>query len=222
MPLPYLPHAVVPTGDLIPHRLSGIDVGGLYRTRDGLPALLEVDAFLAAGLCALPRRPWPLAAVAVAETPCAPGGTEPAARLRTDPRPPRVRVPVGGVWRMCCGRCGTCPREAGAALLGRYARVAAALLAAITATGVRSSLRRMPPDRLPDRLTSTAYCRALLAEVLLVAVVAVLALSARRRLRRAPGPLGAATPARAEVAAPGLVVAVSGPLTALPLPIRRS
>jgi putative copper export protein len=80
----------------------------------------------------------------------------------------------------------------------------------------------MPPDTVLDQLTTTAYGRTLLAKVLLVAVVAVLALVARLRIRRAADPLGACTPARAEVVALGLVVAVSGLLTALPLPIRWS
>ncbi len=109
---------------------------------------------------------------------------------------------------------------AGAALLGLYARVAAVLLAAITATGVWSSLRRMPPGTIVEQLTTTAYGRALLAKVLLVAAVAALALWARSRLRRAADPLSACAPARAEVVALGLVVAVSGLLTALPVPIR--
>lgn len=111
-------------------------------------------------------------------------------------------------------------RAAGAALLGLYARVAAVLLAAITATGVWSSLRRMPAATVLGQLTTTAYGRTLLAKVVLVAVVCVLALWARVRLRRAADPLTACVPARAEVAVLGTVVAVSGVLTALPLPIR--
>ncbi len=84
--------------------------------------------------------------------------------------------------------------EAGAALLGLYARVAGVLLAAITATGVCSSLRRMPVGTILDQLTTTAYGRTLLAKVLLVAAVAVLALWARSRLRRAIDPLTACSP----------------------------
>jgi hypothetical protein len=68
--------------------------------------------------------------------------------------------------------------------LGLYARVAAVLLAAITATGVWSSLRRMPAGTILDQLTTTAYGRTLLAKVILVAAVAVLALWARYRLRQ--------------------------------------
>lgn len=86
---------------------------------------------------------------------------------------------------------------------------------------VWSSLRRMPPGTILHQLTATAYGRTLVAKVFLVAAVAVLALCARRRLRRAADPLGACVPARAEVVALGVVVAVSAVLTALPLPIRR-
>jgi putative copper export protein len=111
---------------------------------------------------------------------------------------------------------------AGAALLGLYARVAAVLFAALTATGVWSALRRMPPGTVLDQLTATSYGRTLLAKLVLVAAVAVLALLARLRLRRAADRLSACVPARAEVVALGLVVAVSGLLTALPLPIRWS
>jgi hypothetical protein len=53
-----------------------------------------------------------------------------------------------------------------------------------------------------------------------VAGAAALAGWARLRLRRAADPLTASVPARAEVAVLGVVVTVSGLLTALPLPIR--
>ncbi|MFD5076937.1 CopD family protein [Streptomyces sp. NPDC058371] len=219
--------SVVATGNLVPHHLADIDVGGLYRTREGALALLEVNAFVVAGLCALSRRParqvWPLAAVVVAEA------------LRAHPQTEHSPLTGSGLtlihlvcaalwaggllhvlrllraWRTS---------EAGAALLGRYARVAAVLLAAITASGVCSTLRRMPPGTVLDQLTTTAYGRILLAKVLLVAGVAVLALCARLRLRREADPLSACVPARAEVVALGVVVAVSALLTAVPLPIR--
>ncbi len=57
--------SVVATGNLVPDSAADIDVGGLYSTRDGKLALLEVNGFLAAGLCATSRRPasrsgrWP-------------------------------------------------------------------------------------------------------------------------------------------------------------------
>ncbi|MFF7880634.1 CopD family protein [Streptomyces sp. NPDC020794] len=237
--------SVVATGNLLPHHLSDMDVGGLYQTRDGKLALLEVNAFLAAGLCALSRRPaaqaWPLAAVALAEA------------LRAHPAPEHgplvgsgltlVHVTCAALWtggllhvlRMLRTWRASSKAEAaetavsrvsadaaGAALLGLYARVAAVLFAALTATGVWSALRRMPPGTVLDQLTATSYGRTLLAKLVLVAAVTVLALLARLRLRRAADRLSACVPARAEVVALGLVVAVSGLLTALPLPIRWS
>ena len=221
--------SVVATGNLLPHHLSDIDVGGLYQSRDGKLALLEVNAFLAAGLCALSRRPgtqvWPLAAAAAAEALRAHPPTEHGPLVGSGLTLVHVTCAalwVGGLlhvlrllrrWR---------GGPAGAALLGLYARVAAVLLAALTATGLWSALRRMPPGTIADQLTTTAYGRTLLAKVLLVAAVAALALWARVRLRRAPDPLSACSPARGEVVALGLVVTVSALLTALPLPIRWS
>lgn len=221
--------AVVAAGGLVPHRLGQIDAGGLYGSRDGRQALLEVNGFLLAALCARSRRPaaqvWPLAAVVVAEA------------LRAHPASEQspltgsvltlVHLTCAALWAGGLLHALRTVRRwrgdaAGAALLGRYARVAAALLAALTATGVVSALRRMPPATVLDQLTATAYGRALLAKVLLVAVVAALALWARIRLGRAADPLTAVVPARAELAALGAVVAVSGLLTALPLPIRWS
>ncbi|WP_369388423.1 CopD family protein [Streptomyces sp. CG1] len=221
--------AVVSAGNLIPHRLGQLDVGGLYGSRDGRLALLEVNGLLLAALCAFSRRPaaqvWPLAAVVVAEALRAHPTTEQGplvgsgltlvhltcAALWTGGLLHALRLL--GLWR---------GDRAGAALLGRYARVAAVLLAAITATGVCSALRRMPPATILDQLTTTAYGRTLLAKVILVAAVALLALWARIRLSRAADPLTAYTPARAEVIALGAVIAASGLLTALPLPIRWS
>ncbi|ANJ06813.1 CopD family protein [Streptomyces parvulus] len=219
--------SVVATGNLVPDGAADIDVGGLYASRDGKLALLEVNAFLAAGLCALSRRPgsqvWPLAAVVVAEALRAHPTTEYSPLLGSALTLAHLTCAslwAGGLlyalrtlrrWRGA---------EAGPALLGLYARVAAVLLAALTATGVCSSLRRMEPGTIADQLTDTAYGRVLLAKVVLVAAVAALALWARIRLSRAADPLTACPPARAEVVALGAVVAVSGLLTALPVPIR--
>ncbi|WP_020121345.1 CopD family protein [Streptomyces canus] len=219
--------SVVATGNLVPHSLSEIDVGGLYASRDGKVALLEVNAFLIAGLCARSGRPavqvWPLSAVVVAEALRAHPATEHSPLVGSGLT--AVHLTCAALWAggllhvlRTLRRWG--PGEPGAALLGLYARVAAVLLAAISATGVWSSLRRMPPGTILEQLTDTAYGRTLLAKVLLVAVVAALALWARTRLRRAPDPLTACAPARVEVVALGLVVVVSGLLTALPLPIR--
>ncbi|MFD9442984.1 CopD family protein [Streptomyces sp. NPDC060006] len=221
--------SVVATGNLVPRSVSDMDIGGLYQSRDGALALLEVNAFVVAGLCALSRRPatqvWPLAAVAVAEALRAHPVTELSPLVGSGLT--LVHVICAALWtggllyvlRTLMRWRHTAPAE-GAALLGLYARVAAVLLAAITATGVCSTLRRMPPGTVLEQLTTTAYGRTLVAKVLLVVVVAVLALWARHRLRRAADPLTAHSPARAEVVVLGLVVTVSAVLTAVPVPIR--
>ncbi|WP_200301307.1 CopD family protein [Streptomyces adelaidensis] len=241
--------SVVATGNLVPDSPADLDVGGLYETRDGKLALLEVNAFAAAGLLALSRRPatqaLPLAAIVVAEALRVHPTTEysplvgtgltlvhlTCAALWAGGLLHVLRVLRTRAWRTAEGA----GARAGAALLGLYARVAAVLLAAITATGVWSTLRRMPPGTVLDQLTETAYGRVLLAKVLLVAAVAALALRARLQLRRATEqteqteqtepteptePLDACAPARAEVAVLGVVVTVSALLTALPVPIR--
>lgn len=219
--------SVVSTGNLVPSGPADLDVGGLYASRDGKLALLEVNAFAVAGLCALSRRPatqlWPLAAVVLAEALRAHPTTEHSPLLGSGLT--LVHLACATLWAggllhalRTLRRWGA--REAGAALLGLYARVAAVLLVAITATGVGSSLRRMPSETILEQLTETAYGRALLAKALLMVTVAALALWARMRLRRAADPLTACSPARAEVVALGVVVALSGLLTALPVPIR--
>ncbi|MDH6216033.1 CopD family protein [Streptomyces pseudovenezuelae] len=221
--------SVVATGNLVPHSLAEIDVGGLYASRDGKLALVEVNAFLVAALCARSPRPltqlWPPAAVVVAEALRAHPSTEHNPLLGSGLTLVHLTCAtlwVGGLLHALRTLRRWGPGAPGAGLLGLYARVAAVLLAAITATGVWSSLRRMPSHTILDQLTTTAYGRALLAKVILVAAVAVLALWARSRLRRAADPLTACSPARAEVVALGVVVALSGLLTALPLPIRWS
>ncbi|MFJ6081689.1 CopD family protein [Streptomyces sp. NPDC092369] len=219
--------SVVATGNLVPHSLAEIDLGGLYDSRDGKLALVEVNAFLLAALFARSLRPltqvWPLAAVVVAEALRAHPTTEHDPLLGSGLTLVHLTCAtlwVGGLLHALRTLRRWGPGAPGAALLGLYARVAAVLLAAITATGVWSSLRRMPSHTILDQLTTTAYGRTLLAKVILVAAVAVLALWARYRLRRATDPLTACSPARAEVVALGVVVALSGLLTALPLPIR--
>ncbi len=55
----------------MPDSLTRIDIGGLFQSRDGKLALLEVGAFAVAALRARSRRSdvqvWPLAAVVFAE-----------------------------------------------------------------------------------------------------------------------------------------------------------
>ncbi|MEH0629375.1 MULTISPECIES: CopD family protein [Streptomyces] len=222
--------SVVATGNLVPYSPADLDVGGLYATRDGRLALLEVNAFAAAGLLALSRRPaaqaLPLTALVVAEALRAHPATEDSPLVGTGLT--LVHLTCAALWAggllhvLRTLRTGAWrSTRAGTALLGRYARVAALLLAAVTATGVWSTLRRMPPGTALDQLTQTAYGRALLAKVLLVTAVAALALRARRRLRHPTHDRpDAAAFARAEVALLGAVVAVSALLTALPVPIR--
>ncbi|MBT3165150.1 CopD family protein [Streptomyces sp. Vc74B-19] len=219
--------SVVATGNLVPAGVADIDVGGLYETRDGKLALLEVNGFLAAALCAASGRPatqaLPLAAVVVAEALRAHPTTEYSPLVGSGLTLVHLTCAslwAGGLLHVLRTLRRWKRAEAGAALLGRYARVAVVLLVAITATGVCSSLRRMPSGTILEQLTDTAYGRVLLAKVILMAGVAALALWARGRLARAADPLTASSPARAEVYVLALVVAVSGLLTALPVPIR--
>ncbi|MCX3059765.1 CopD family protein [Streptomyces sp. GXMU-J5] len=221
--------AVVASGNLVPHGLDDLDVGGLYGTREGALALVEVNGFLAAALCARSRRPdsalLPLAAVVVAEALRAHPTYESTELFGSALTLVHLTCAVlwtGGllyvlrtlrVWRAVAPGAGT-------ELLSRYARVAAVLLAAITATGTVSTLRRMPPGTVLGQLTDTAYGRTLLAKLLLVAVVAALALAARLRLRGRGDGTRACVPARAEVWVLAVVVVVSALLTALPVPIR--
>ncbi|MFF2654762.1 CopD family protein [Streptomyces sp. NPDC058045] len=226
--------SVVATGNLVPQRLSDLDVGGLYRSRDGLLALAEVNALLVAGAVAGSRstgvRLLPVAVVVAAESLRAHPPWEPTALLGSALTAAHLTCAAlwaGGLWQVLRMLRGTRVPASGAALLGRFSRAAAGLLAAVCATGVVSALRRMPPDTVLDQLAGTAYGRVLLAKLLLVAVASLLALSARRRvgdacLPRTADPAGAArsaVPARAEVAVLAVVVAVSGLLTALPVPI---
>ncbi|MFC5957537.1 CopD family protein [Streptomyces pratens] len=218
---------VVATGNLIPDSLAAIDVGSLYESREGKLALLEVNAFLAAALCAASGRPgtqvWPLAAIVVAEALRAHPETEYTPLIGSGLTLIHLvcaSLWVGGLLYVLRTMRAWRGSAAGAVLLGLYARVAAVLLVAITATGVCSSLRRMPPGSILEQLTDTAYGRVLLAKVILMAGVAALALWARIRLARAADPLSARAPARAEAYVLALLVAVSGLLTALPVPIR--
>ncbi|OQR63159.1 hypothetical protein B6E66_14610 [Streptomyces maremycinicus] len=210
--------AAATAGELAPHG---------HGSRGGVLALLEAVAFAVAGLCALTRRPnrqaWPLAAVILAEALRAHPPTESAPLVGSGLTVVHLTCSAlwaGGLLSVLRTLRGWEGSEAGAALLGLYARVAAVLFAGVTVTGLCSSLRRMPSDTVLDQLTTTAYGRVLLAKVLVVGAVALLALWARTRLRRAPDALTACSPARVEIVTLGVVVAVSGLLTALPLPVK--
>ncbi|MGV9883106.1 CopD family protein [Streptomyces sp. NPDC003006] len=221
--------AIVANGNLVPQQLSDLDIGRLYDSRDGRLALLEVNSFIVAALCARSRRPaaaaLPLAAVIVAEALRAHPPVEDSPLVGSGLT--LVHLTCGALWaggllyvlRML-RRWRTTAPEASVAVLGLYARVAAVLFAAITVTGICSTLRRMPPSTVVDQLTETAYGRTLLAKALLVAVVAVLALLARHRLRGTGARLQTYVPARGEVIALGVVVVLSALLTAVPVPIR--
>jgi putative copper export protein len=223
--------AVAAAGNEVPHSLSDMDMGTLYGNRDGMLALIEVNAFLLAGLCAHAGRPalqaWPVAAVVVAEA------------FRAHPHyeyyDPAVGTLLTLIHLTCAGLWtggllqvlrtlriwrGDQARDAAITLLSRYARLAVVLLVGVTATGTCSTLRRMPPSTVMEQLTTTAYGRVMIVKLLLMAVVALLALWARIRLYRAADPLTAVVPARAEVVGLVLVLAVSGLLTAVPVPIR--
>ncbi|MEV7087968.1 CopD family protein [Streptomyces sp. NPDC093085] len=204
-------------------RVSGLDLATVYGTTDGRLLLVMANGFLLAAGCATLTRPalalLPLAAVIGAE----------ALRAHPEQYTPLlgaaltvVHLTAASLWtggllhvlrvvREGRGR-GDPERAAGIhALLGRYARHAARLLALLAATGTVSAVRRLPADVV----FGTAYGRVLLAKLALVAVVCALALTARLRLRRGGD---AVRPARAELAVLAVVVLVSAVLTVVPDP----
>ncbi|MFC7306712.1 CopD family protein [Streptomyces monticola] len=216
---------IVANGNLLPDSFADLRPGRLYQTTDGRLALLEVNAFVAAGFCAQSRRPGtatiPLAAVIVAEALRAHPEVGPENNPLIGSALTLVHLTCAALWAggllqvLRTMRAWRSQPTAGAALLGLYARVAALLFAGVTATGICSTLRKLPLDSA----FTTAYGRVLVAKLLLVAVIAVLAVTARLRLRRSPDPYAAVVPARVEVIALGVVVAVSALLTAVPAPI---
>lgn len=214
---------IVANGNVVPSQLSEMDLGGLQDTRDGFLALVEVNGFMLAALCAMSRLPslatLPLGAVIVAES------------LRAHPE---VYSPLFGsaltLAHLTCAALWTGGlihvlrslhswREAAPAarpvLLGLYARIALLLFAVLTVTGILSTLRRLPLEGI----LTTAYGRVLVAKLILVVAVAVLALLARSRMRGASDPGAALVPARAEVVVLLVVIAVSALLTAVPIPV---
>jgi copper transport protein len=94
-----------------------------------------------------------------------------------------------------------------------YSRLALLLLGLVAATGTIAALLLVPSF---GALTGTAYGRTLIAKATLVAVVAALALVARRRLFATPA--SAPRPARAEATTLVAVLAASAILVSLPTP----
>ncbi|WP_190125385.1 CopD family protein [Streptomyces inusitatus] len=199
--------------------VSDIDMATAYGTRDGRLLLLSANGFLAAAGCLALRRPAlalvPLALVIGAE----------ALRAHPEQYTPEigaaltaVHLPAASLWaggllhalRLMWLR--RADRADALAVLVRYARPAAWLLALLALTGTASTLRKLPPDAV---LTS-AYGRVLIAKLLLVGLACALALLARHRMRR--GRLDAQIPARAELAVLALIVVVSAILTVVPDP----
>lgn len=202
-------------------RVSDLGLVETYGTREGGLLLLVANGFVLAAVCAASRRPGtaalPLALVIGAE----------ALRAHPEAYSPLVgaaltvvHLTAASLWAgalphvLRTARLWRSAPAAARALLGRYARLAAWLYAALAVTGTCSALRRLPADTV---LTS-AYGRTLLAKLVLVAVVSALALTARRRLARDPDPGAAHRPARREAVALVAVVVVSAVLTVVPDP----
>ncbi|MFD0024850.1 CopD family protein [Streptomyces sp. NPDC058382] len=203
-------------------RISDLGLVETYGTREGGLLLLTANGFALAACCAASRRPAlataPLALVVGAE----------ALRAHPEAYSPAVgavltvvHLTAASLW---CGGLLQVLRTmrlwrrtgpgAARALLGRYARLAGWLYAALAVTGTCSALRRLPPDVV---LTS-AYGRTLLAKLVLVTVVSALALAARRRLTSDADPPAAHRRARRELVALAAVVLVSAVLTVVPDP----
>ncbi|MGC5041310.1 copper resistance CopC/CopD family protein [Streptomyces sp. DT190] len=205
--------------------LSALQLGdgslsSLTSARPGVLSLVGVAGFgLAAVAGLVRRRAWavlPLTAVLVAEA------------LRAHPQAEQsaggpllifVHLAAAALWagtllyvlRALVAWRGE--RAPGRPLLLSYARLAAWLFAAVVVTGLPSALLLVPLDEL----AATTYGRVLLAKIALVAVVAGVALTARRRLRRT-GTGSPQRPARAETGLLAVVLALSATLTVLSVP----
>lgn len=201
--------------------VSDLSVTETYATREGGLLLLTANGLVLAAGCAASRRPlWaaaPLALVIGAESLRAhPEAYSPelGAALTV------VHLTAASLWTgglLYVLRTMWLRRRdpaAARALLGRYARLAIWLYAALAVTGTLSTLRRLPADVV----FTSAYGRTLLLKLALVAVVSVLALSARQRLLRDGDPDTAQRLARREQAVLAVVVVVSAVLTVVPDP----
>lgn len=205
--------------------LAGLQLGdgpfsSLTNTRPGVLSLVEVAGFALAAVALLVRhRAWavlPLTAVLVAEALRAHPQAEQAV---AGPLLTLVHLTAAALWagallhvlRTLAAWRGE--RSPVRALLLSYARLAAWLFAAVVVTGLISALLLVPLDDL----ATTTYGQVLLVKIALVAVVAGLALAARRRLR-STGTRSPQRPARAETGVLAVVLAFSATLTVLSVP----
>ncbi len=205
--------------------VGGLGLTETYGTREGGLLLVVANGLVLAAICAATKRPdlalIPLAVVIGAEALRAhPEAYSPAVGAALTV----VHLTAASLW---CGGLLYVLRTmwhwrgspvAARTLLGRYARLAAWLYAALATTGTVSTLRRLPLDVV----FTSAYGRTLLAKLVLMAVVSALALAARRRMLQDHDPSVAHRLARHEQVVLGLVVVVSAILTAVPDPHRIS
>ena len=192
----------------------------VFDTRPGILSLIEAAGFALAAVTVLVRRRiWalvPLGAVVIAEALRAHPQAEQAV---AGPVLTFIHLTAAALWlgalvqvlRTMANWRGE--RAASRALLSAYARLAAWLFAAVVTTGVIAALLLVPLDNV----FTTAYGQVLLAKIALVGGAAALAYLARRRLHGAPGRLPY-RPARLEVFALVVVLAVSATLTVLRAP----
>ncbi|MFC8914475.1 CopD family protein [Streptomyces sp. NPDC057116] len=195
-------------------RISDLDLTATYGTRDGGLLLTMANGFaLAAGCAALGRPGWAVAPLALAV------GAE-ALRAHPEPYTPElgtaltiVHLTAASLWAggLLHVLRTTRLRGGGRDVLARYARLAGWLYVALAVTGTCSALRRLPAEVV----FATAYGRVLIVKLLVVAVASVLAVVARRRLRRGGD---ATAPARTELAVLAGAVVVSAVLTVVPDP----
>ncbi|XAS67017.1 copper resistance protein CopC [Micrococcaceae bacterium Sec5.7] len=201
--------------------LTRPDPAVLLSTRPGALAMVETAGFALAAAAKLIRRPgwaWaPLAAVVAAEA------------LRAHPQlaNPVIGIPLTLIHLAAAALwAGTLfhvlrtavawrhQRPLARAAIAAYSRPALWLVITVAITGLASGLLLIP---LKD-ITTTDYGRALLIKTGLVTAAAVLALAARRHLRRKATPERISRPARVEAVSLVGVLGISALLTVLPLP----
>ncbi|KQQ80946.1 hypothetical protein ASF64_12975 [Arthrobacter sp. Leaf137] len=201
--------------------LTRPDPSALTGSRPGILAVVELGGFaLAAAAVAGNRRGWlwlPLTAVISAE----------AVRAH-----PQMAAPLLGIPLSMAHLAGAClwagmlihvlrtlmhwrhRQDLVRTALSVYSRTAVWLFAVVVLTGFGSALILVTPDSL----LTTDYGRVLLSKTTLVAVVAALALAARRLLHKQSALEKIRRPARAEAAVLSVVLILSAVLTILPVP----